>query len=131
MAVRRSRELVVALSVLLLAAAPFADQPLPDAAQEAEARAVMDELRCLVCQNQSIADSNAEMAGDMRALVRERIAAGAAPAEVKAYLVERYGDWVLLEPPVRPSTWILWGAPLLFLGLSVVAAVRLFKRRRA
>src|SRR3546814_3858407 len=78
----------------LLPPAQYANQPLPDERQEAQAQALMHTLRCLVCQNQSIADSNAEMAGDMRALVRERIAAGENPEAIRGWLIERYGDWV-------------------------------------
>lgn len=118
-----------ALAQPTLPPAPLAEQPLADPAQEAEARALMHELRCLVCQNQSIADSDADMAGDMRALVRERIAAGESPDEVKAYLVSRYGDWVLFDPPVRPATYVLWAAPLLFLAIGAAVAWRLFRGR--
>ena len=95
---------------------PWANRQLPDPGQEARAKALMEELRCLVCQGQSIADSDAELAGDMRALVRERIAAGEAPSAIRAWLVERYGDWVSYAPPVEPLTWPLWAAPLLLLG---------------
>ena len=95
---------------------PWAYRQLPDPRQEARAKALMEELRCLVCQGQSIADSDAELAGDMRALVRERIAAGEAPSDIRAWLVERYGDWVSYAPPVEPLTWPLWAAPILLLG---------------
>ena len=95
---------------------PWAYRQLPDPRQEARAKALMEELRCLVCQGQSIADSDAELAGDMRALVRERIAAGEAPGDIRAWLVERYGDWVSYAPPVEPLTWPLWAAPILLLG---------------
>ena len=95
---------------------PWAYRQLPDPRQEARAKALMEELRCLVCQGQSIADSDAELAGDMRALVRERIAAGEAPSAIRAWLVERYGDWVSYAPPVEPLTWPLWAAPILLLG---------------
>ena len=95
---------------------PWAYRQLPDPRQEARAKALMEELRCLVCQGQSIADSDAELAGDMRALVRERIAAGEAPGAIRAWLVERYGDWVSYAPPVEPLTWPLWAAPILLLG---------------
>ena len=95
---------------------PWANRQLPDPRQEARAKALMEELRCLVCQGQSIADSDAELAGDMRALVRERIAAGEAPSAIRAWLVERYGDWVSYAPPVEPLTWPLWAAPILLLG---------------
>ena len=72
----------------------------------------METIRCLVCQGQSIADSDAEMAGDMRALVRERIAAGETPGQIRAWLISRYGDWVTYEPTVRALTWPLWAAPV-------------------
>ena len=125
------RAMLVPLALLLAAAAPLADAPLPDPAREAQARALMHELRCLVCQHQSIADSDAEMAGDMRALVRERIAAGQTPDQVRDYLVSRYGDWVTFAPPVRGATGLLWAAPLLFLGLGAALAVRSFRKRAA
>jgi cytochrome c-type biogenesis protein CcmH len=128
------------LALLLLFAAPLAAEPtlppaalantpLPDAAQEAKALALMHELRCLVCQNQSIADSHADMAGDMRALVRERIAAGESPDEVRAWLIKRYGDWVSFDPPKSGASLGLWLAPLLFLGVGLLLALRLFRRR--
>ena len=98
-----------------LPAARWANEQLPDPRQEAQATALMEELRCLVCQGQSIADSNAEMAGDMRALVRQRIAAGEKPEAVRAWLIERYGNWVSYRPPVEPVTWPLWAAPLILL----------------
>ena len=110
--------------------APLADTQLPDSRQEAEAKALMETIRCLVCQGQSIADSNAELAGDMRALVRQRIAAGEKPAAIRVWLVRRYGAWVSYDPPLDRTTWPLWAAPLLFLGLGVVIASRSFRRRR-
>jgi len=123
--------LVALFALLLVAAAPLADTPLPDPRQEEQARSLMQELRCLVCQHQSIADSDAEMAGDMRALVRERIAAGETPDQVRDYLVSRYGDWVTFAPPMRGANWVLWTAPPLFLGIGALVAFRLFKRRAA
>ena len=90
----------------------------------------MEELRCLVCQGQSIADSNADLAGDMRALVRQRIAAGEKPADVRNWLVERYGNWVSYRPPVEPMTWPLWAAPLVLLGVGAFLLRHRFKRRR-
>ncbi len=83
------------------------------------ARAVMKEIRCLVCQNQSIEDSNAELALDLRSLIREQVIEGKTPDQIKAFLVERYGDWVLLAPPVKPSTYFLWASPFLVLLLAV------------
>ena len=110
--------------------AEWADKQLPDPRQEARARALMETLRCLVCQGQSIADSDADLAGDMRAVVRQRIAAGEGPAEVRAWLVQRYGDWVTYAPPVKPLTWPLWAAPVLLLGLGGwLAAARLRRQR--
>lgn len=104
---------------------------LPDAEQEAQAKALMDTLRCLVCQGQSIADSDADMAGEMRALVRQRIAAGERPAQVRQWLIERYGDYVTYDPPLSWVTAPLWIAPLALLGLGLLIARRLFKRRAA
>jgi cytochrome c-type biogenesis protein CcmH len=95
--------------------APYAYRQLDDPAQEARARELMHELRCLVCQGQSIADSDAPMAGDMRSQVRERIAAGQTPDQVRDWLVERYGAWVTYDPPFSSSTALLWLLPLLVL----------------
>ena len=95
--------------------ARYANEQLPDARQEAAAKALMEELRCLVCQGQSIADSDAELAGDMRAMVRQRIAAGEKPEAVRSWLIGRYGEWVSYRPPVEPVTWPLWATPLLLL----------------
>ena len=108
--------------------ARWANEQLPDSRQEAQAKALMEELRCLVCQGQSIADSDAELAGDMRAFVRQRIAAGEKPEQVRAWLVERYGNWVTYRPPVEPITWPLWAAPALLL---IVGAWLLRKRFRS
>lgn len=110
--------------------APLADTQLADPKQEAKAKALMETIRCLVCQGQSIADSNAELAGDMRALIRERIAAGEKPPAIRRWLVQRYGAWVTYEPPLDRTTWLLWAAPVLFLILGVVIARRSFRRRR-
>ena len=121
------------LAVLLVLASPaiadsnlppaqWADRQLPDARQEAEARALMEQLRCLVCQGQSIADSDAELAGDMRDLVRRRIAAGEKPSAIRAWLVQRYGTWISYKPTAEPSAWPLWLAPLalLFVGAWLI-----------
>ena len=111
--------------------AQWADRQLPDPRQEAQAKALMEQLRCLVCQGQSIADSDADLAGDMRNMVRTRIAAGQQPAEVRRWLVERYGNWVSYKPPVEPATWPLWAAPLgLLLAGAWIARAR-FRRRKA
>ncbi|MEA3032258.1 MAG: cytochrome c-type biosis protein CcmH [Sphingomonadales bacterium] len=131
----------VAASLLLIVAAPaFAQSALPpspyaytqleDPRQEAEAKALMESLRCLVCQGQSIADSDADMAGDMRALVRQRIKAGEKPEAIRHWLIERYGDWVSYRPPVEPLTWPLWAAPLLLLALGLLLGRGRFRRKR-
>jgi cytochrome c-type biogenesis protein CcmH len=111
--------------------ARWANEQLPNPRQEAEAKALMEELRCLVCQGQSIADSNAELAGDMRAMVRQRIAAGERPEQVRFWLIERYGNWVSYRPPVEPMTWPLWAAPIiLLLAGAWQFRNRLTRRRR-
>ena len=90
------------------------------------------ELRCLVCQNETIADSNAMLAADLRREVRELLGNGAADAEVRAFMTERYGDFVLYRPPVAPRTWLLWAAPaLLLLGAIGIAAIVILRRVRA
>lgn len=112
---------VVAL-LLALAAPALAVQPdeiLPDAKLEARARALSAELRCLVCQNQSIDDSNAPLARDLRLLVRERLTSGDSDEAVMRFVVQRYGDFVLLRPPVKPSTWLLWLGPLALLLATI------------
>lgn len=108
--------------------APYAYQQLKDPAQEARAKALMEELRCLVCQGQSIADSDAPLAGDMRHEVRSKIAAGESPAEIKAWLVARYGNWVSYDPPFDAATALLWLGPLLFLALGGWLAFGRFRR---
>src|SRR6187401_1202731 len=100
-----------ALADSLLPPAEYANTQLPDPRQEREAKALMETLRCLVCQGQSIADSDAEMAGDMRAMVRQRILAGERPEQIRAWLISRYGNWVSYDPPLEPATWPLWAAP--------------------
>lgn len=110
--------------------APLANVQLKDPAQEAKAQALMVTLRCVVCQGQSIADSNAEMAGDMRALVRTRIAAGQSPDAIRAWLVARYGDYVSYDPPLSAVTAPLWVTPLVLLAFGAWLARASFKRRR-
>ncbi|RMD87574.1 MAG: cytochrome c-type biogenesis protein CcmH [Alphaproteobacteria bacterium] len=128
---RRMLIMLLLLAPLAAAAAVAVDETqLADPAAEAEARAIMREIRCLVCQNQSIEDSNADLARDLRQIVRQRVAAGDDAAAVKAYLVARYGDWVLLEPPFKPATLILWlFPPALFLALVAYALHRARRRR--
>ena len=128
------------VAALLFSAAPAAAQPvtppahyanvqLADPAKEASAKALMETLRCLVCQGQSIADSDADMAADMRALVRERIARGETPASVRDWLVSRYGDYVTYDPPLSGLTWPLWLAPIALLAIGAWIARSSFRRR--
>ena len=105
------------------------NERLPDPAKEAIAREIGRELRCLVCQNQSIEDSDAQLARDLRRLVRERVAAGEDSAAVIRFVHQRYGDFVLLRPPVTAATMLLWATPVLALGGGI--AVIMFRRRRA
>ncbi len=123
---------LVGVSLLSVpAAAVQPDEVLSDAALEKRARALSAGLRCLVCQNQSIDDSDAPLAKDLRILVRERLVAGDSDAAVIDYVVARYGDFVLLKPPVNSHTLLLWLAPLLVLGAAVIAARRVLRRPAA
>ncbi|WP_458389008.1 cytochrome c-type biogenesis protein [Sphingomonas sp. F9_3S_D5_B_2] len=103
----------------------WSNRQLPDGRQEARADALMQEIRCLVCQGQSIADSDAELAGDMRDLIRRRIAAGESPAQVRSWLIQRYGSWISYRPTSEPAAWPLWIAPLVLL----LAGGQLIRRR--
>ncbi len=131
---------VIAL-LLLMAAGPaladsarpparLSDTQLPDPKQEAEAQKLMLTLRCLVCQGQSIGDSNAEMAGDMRALVRRQISEGSTPEQVRDWLIVRYGDYVTYDPPLSAATVPLWIAPIAFIVIGLWLARASFKRRK-
>ncbi len=110
--------------------APLAYEQLADPAQEADARALMHSLRCLKCQSQSIADSDAPMAGDMRHAVRSQIAAGREPEEVRAWLVERYGDYVSYAPAMNRATWPLFAIPLVLMLLAGAIVYRRLSIRR-
>jgi cytochrome c-type biogenesis protein CcmH len=134
------RPLILAIALSLSAAALadsnlppayWAYRQLPDARQEAQAQALMQELRCLVCQGQSIADSDAELAGDMRDLVRRRIAAGESPATIRSWLIERYGNWVSYRPSSEPITWPLWAAPLILLIFGGAIVAGRIRRKRS
>jgi cytochrome c-type biogenesis protein CcmH len=125
---------LVLLLPLLLPAAVLAvdpDEMLADPVLEARARAISAELRCLVCQNQSIDDSDAELARDLRILVRERLMAGDADAEVVQYIVDRYGEFVLLRPVVALHTVLLWAAAPLVLLIGAAAVLIGIRKRRA
>jgi len=133
----RPRTLLLAfLAVLLLSSlgmAVHAVEPgemLSDPALEARARAISRDIRCLVCQNQSIDDSQAELAHDLRVLIRERLQAGDSDAQVRDFLVARYGDFVLLEPPLKPKTYLLWFGPAAILLVALLSIAIYFRRRR-
>ncbi len=137
MAILRMLGILAALSILFvlpsraqdsLPPAPFAYTQLSDPEQEAKAQALMETLRCLKCQSQSIADSDAPMAGDMRHQVRTRIAAGEDPEAIRAWLVDRYGDYVSYAPVVSETTWPLFVIPLL---IVLLAGIVLWRRMRA
>lgn len=115
---------------LMLALLLASDAPLADPTREAQARALMADIRCLVCQGQSIADSDADLARDMRLLVRERIAAGEQPRAVRDWLVARYGDQISYVPPFDARTLLLWLAPVLVLAGGGRLARSAFRRRR-
>jgi cytochrome c-type biogenesis protein CcmH len=118
-----------ALADSLMPPSEYAYKQLPDPRQEAQAVDLMETLRCLVCQGQSIADSDAEMAGDMRALVRQRIEAGEKPEDIRTWLIDRYGNWVSYAPPVEPITWPLWAAPILLIAAGLFLARGRFRKR--
>jgi cytochrome c-type biogenesis protein CcmH len=117
--------------VPLTARAVQPDEILADPRLEARARDLSAQLRCMVCQNQSIDDSNAELARDLRVLVRERLKAGDSDDAIRAYLVQRYGDFILLKPPFKAETLALWGAPLVILLVGGGAVFLNSRRRRA
>ena len=125
------KRLLLALLLLLACAVAAAMEPIKfnDAAEEARFRALSAELRCVMCQNQSLADSNAQIAHDLRLQVLTLMREGKTDREIKDYLVARYSDFVLYNPPVRPSTWLLWFGPgLILVGGAVVLAVVVRKR---
>lgn len=129
---RALRALVLATGLLLssgaLAVSP--DEVLPDAAMEARARAISAGLRCLVCQNQSIDDSDADLARDLRLLVRERLVAGDTDEQVRQFLVDRYGEFVLLNPRLNDHTLVLWIAAPVLLGGGLLTLFLVSRRRR-
>ena len=123
--------LVLLAAVFCIAAASDPAERLADPGQEARARAIFAEVRCLVCQNESIDDSTAELAGDLRRLVRDQIKSGKSDGEVKSYLTDRYGEFVLLKPALSWGNAVLWGAPFLVVGLGVLLLARSLRPRRS
>ena len=134
---RSGRAVLVAL---LLATPALADSVMPaqkyaytqltDPAKERQAKDLMATIRCIVCQGQAVIDSDAELAGDMRALIRTRIEAGETPEQIKSWLIERYGSYITYAPPLEPITWPLWLAPLALLGLGAWLARGRFRKHR-
>ncbi|WP_431856930.1 cytochrome c-type biogenesis protein [Azospirillum sp.] len=128
------KRLLFAVLLLVLpasAGAVMPDEVLKDPTLELRARGISKDLRCLVCQNQSIDDSDAPLARDLRVIVRERLSAGDSDADVVRFLTDRYGDYVLLKPPVKATTVALWTAPAVLLLLALLAARPLLRRRAA
>ena len=126
--------LVIALSIAATSSMAAYEEALPDAAQEARARSLFRELRCVVCQGQSIDESNADLAADLRQIVRGKIVEGESDETIKTFLVDRYGVFVLMRPPMRSDTYLLWFGPVLLLligGGMVWAIVGRAKRRGA
>lgn len=121
--------LVLALLLTAVASAVEPDEILADPAIEARARSISKGLRCLVCQNESIDESNAELARDLRVLVRERLQAGDSDEVVTAYIVSRYGDFVLLDPPFKAATYALWLGPLAIAAFAFGLVVVFYRRR--
>ncbi|MEO6432585.1 MAG: cytochrome c-type biogenesis protein [Sphingomicrobium sp.] len=122
---------VPALADSTMPPAYWSDRQLPDARQEAAAQTLMDEIRCLVCQGQSIADSDAGLAGDMRDLVRRRIAEGQTPGQIRAWLIERYGDWISYKPTASGAALPLWLVPLVLLILGGAIVARRVRGKRS
>lgn len=128
----RALLLALFLSVSALPAlAVNPDEVLPDPKMEERAREISKDLRCLVCQNQSIDDSNAELARDLRVIVRERLKKGDSNDQVLQYVTDRYGDYVLLRPPFKATTMLLWTAPFVILGFGAIGTVAYLRNRRA
>ncbi|PJK31022.1 cytochrome c-type biogenesis protein [Minwuia thermotolerans] len=123
--------LAALLAFAMPALAIFTEKPLEDPQKEARAQELMKELRCLVCQNQAISESHAPLARDLRVLLRERIAAGDTNEEARDYMVARYGDWVLLDTPMKATTYLLWFGPLLILVPGLIISAVYLRRRRA
>ena len=126
-----TRTIILLASAMLAAAAPpdLGNMQLGDPVKEAQATALMEELRCLTCQSQSIADSDADMAVDMRHLVRTRIAAGDRPDDIRAFLIDRYGDYVTYAPEPAGRNWPLYAIPVLLLLAGLVVFVRRVRAR--
>lgn len=126
----RRAALLLSLSLLAaMAAAVDSGQRFRDPAEQARYERLIRDLRCLVCRSESIADSNATLAADLRREVESQIRAGRTDAQIYKFMTERYGDFVLMQPPVVPRTWLLWSAPALFLAGGLVVVLVVVRRR--
>lgn len=122
--------ILFAVLLLMLSAPAFAQEAqLADPALEQRARNLSYEIRCVVCQSQSVAESDSDIARDMRVLIREQIAAGQSDQQIRDYLVARYGDFVLFEPPFKATTYVLWIGPFALLVLALIGVAIFFRRR--
>jgi cytochrome c-type biogenesis protein CcmH len=118
---------------MLVCAAAAAQEARPlaeDPVLEAKVMRIAEELRCLVCQNETIAASHADLAVDLRKQIRQKLQQGQSQQEILDFMVQRYGDFVLYRPPMKSSTWLLWGGPFILLGIALVALVLSIRRRR-
>ena len=125
------RVLVIALLICVIPLARAIDTApaFDDPAQQSRYNDLIHQLRCVQCRSQSIADSNVSLAADLRRQVRELMAAGKSDAQILQYMTDRYGDYVLYDPPVKPQTWLLWAAPLLFVIIGGITAVVVIVRK--
>ena len=121
--------LLLLLCLPLLANATIEAYQFDDPVKEARYKKLIEELRCLVCQNQNLADSNAELAQDMRSLTYDMVKRGASEEEVVTYMVDRYGDFVMYRPPLRSSTYLLWAGPFIILVSAVVVLINIIRRK--
>jgi cytochrome c-type biogenesis protein CcmH len=129
----RAGKAILAAILLATAVLSHAQEARPmaaDPALEARVQAVAEHLRCLVCQNETIAASNADLAKDLRNQVREQLRAGRSEREILDYMVQRYGDFVLYTPPVKPTTWLLWAGPFVLLAAMAWVLARVLRQRR-
>lgn len=122
----------LAAGLMLLSQAAFAidsEPPFPDPALQARYQNLIHGLRCLVCQDETVADSDADLAADFRRQIHAMVAAGKTDAEIRSYMVERYGNYVLYKPPVDANTWLLWTGPFILLGIAVLTVFLVVRGR--
>ena len=129
---RAVRRVLAAIALVFVGSVSWAIDPEPafdNPAMQAEYQSLIREVRCLVCQNQTIADSNAALASDLRREIARMLNEGASREDVTDFLVARYGDFILYRPPLQPSTWTLWGAPFVLLGVGAIVVLRIVRSR--